>query len=520
MKILNLLIVLIFFSSVSLLGQAPSYENNLFDAAKKNKTLDIYPYSKLYKENKELSELDSIYKLMDKELENIQLKALNIIAYSTAIEKLGYHNRVLDLLATISLKLERYAIVVQSEYFCAMGSVALYSMNPEFATTQYQKSFELILDVNNISKEIIQDKIIRVGVGLNASLKHKEAMKVFEKAMDYEVLGKNRNSLYLRLNMALTNSYLGKLEIAKNYLLEALEIIKKNKDDFAELRTYGNLGDIYAKQDSFYLAKKLYDQGLVKAEENGFKLDVFRFQSSLSKLYYKNKQLDSAYIHLKLADSISNYYNTNIVSEKLVKMDLFHKIQREALEKEMNAELLKLEAEKKQVLLWFCILLLLGCVLLFQQLLLLQGKNKILLKEQLRSIHLEKANSNPKLKISNSTTDYAIIIEALNIEVAENKIYRDQGLTLEKLAKKIHSNRTYLSDAINSHYQKSFSQWLNEIRVFESKKRLASSDFDHYSIEGIAKDVGFASISAFNANFKKITGITPSYFRKNRTTPL
>ena len=94
------------------------------------------------------------------------------------------------------------------------------------------------------------------------------------------------------------------------------------------------------------------------------------------------------------------------------------------------------------------------------------------------------------------------------------------GQRLEKLAKKIHSNRTYLSDAINSHYQKSFSQWLNEIRVFESKKRLASSDFDHYSIEGIAKDVGFASISTFNANFKKITGITPSYFRKNRTTPL
>lgn len=520
MKTFNLLILFICLNSVLLIAQVAPNQKTLFEATEKNEILDIYLYAKLYKEGKEFGEIDSVYKLLDKGLKDANLKAMNVIAYGTAIDKLGYHNKALDILSKVNSQLEEYSIIVQSEYFCAMGSVALRSMNPEFAANQYQKSLALIVDSSNVSKEIIQDKVVRLGVGLNALLKHKEAMKTFERAMGYELLGANRNSLYLRLNMALTNSYLGKLEEAKSYLLDALKRIKKNKDDFAELRTYGNLGDIYMKQDSFYLAQKLYRQGLAKAEESGFKLDAFRFEYCLSELYYKNKQLDSAYIHLKIADSISNYYNTNVVSAKIVEMDMFHKIQTEELEKEMNAELLKLEAEKKEVLFFFCLLLLIACFVLFRQLRALREKNTFLLKEQLKSIDLEKATSNPKLKTSNPRSDYSTIIDALSLEIGENKIYRDKGLTLEKLAKKIQSNRTYLSDAINSYYQKSFSQWLNELRVFESKKMLASADFDHYSIEGIAKDVGFASISAFNTNFKKITGITPSYFRKNRSTPV
>lgn len=520
MNIINLIITFTLLCVVALKGQDSIKKISLFEAASKNEILDVYLYTQLYKTGQKLYEVDSIYQQLNNEIEQENLKIINTIAYARAIDKLGNHDRALDLLVAINSKLDLYPAIVQSEYFCTMGSIALRSMHPEFATKQYRKSLDLIIDSSNVPKEIIQDKIIRIGVGLNASLKHQAAKITFERAKVYEqLLGQNRNSLYLKLNMALTNSYLGKNEVAKNYLLDALGIIKKNKDNFAELRTYGNIADIYLKQDSFELAKKFYYQGLIKAAQNGFKLDVFRFQYALSDLYYKNKQLDSAYIHLKLADSIRNHYNTNIVSEKIVEMDLFHKIQREELEKEMNAKLLKLEAEKKKVLFFFCILLVIGCLILSRQLVLLREKNKFLLKEQLKSIQIEKEPVHSK-RIISKTMDYSQIIETLEEVIDKNEIHKDRGLTLEKLAKKINTNRTYLSDAINSHYQKTFSQWINELRVLESKKMLASSDFDHYSIEGIAKEVGFASISTFNANFKKITGLTPSYFRKNRSTPI
>ncbi|MCP4443017.1 MAG: tetratricopeptide repeat protein [Aureispira sp.] len=487
-------VVFLLLFSIALRAQNLNNSINLFDATQSNEVLDIYLYVKIYKNHQEFQEVDSLYQLLDNSIEKEPLRIMNTIAYAEAIDKLGYNSKALDLLSVINSKLETYPIVVQSEYFSMMGGLALRSMNPEFATKQYQKSLDLIEDSSQVSKEIIQDKIIRVGVGLNASLRYQEAMKAFEKAMEYELLGTNRNSLYLKLNIALTNSYLGKLEDAKKYFLEALQIIQKNKDVFAELRTYGNLGDIYMKQDSLHSAKKFYQQGLYKVEACGFKLDAFRFQYSLSDLYYKSKQLDSAYIHLKLADSIRNYYNVNIVSKKIVEMDLLHKIQREELEKEMNAELLKLEAEKKRVLLFFCVLLLVGCLILSRQLILLREKNKFLLKEQLKSIQLEKRASNPKTRIANSA-NYSTIINALEEAVDKNKIYKDKGLTLEKLAKKVNTNRTYLSEAINSCYQKSFSQWINELRILESKRMLASLDFDHYSI---AKDIGFASISTFN----------------------
>ena len=57
-----------------------------------------------------------------------------------------------------------------------------------------------------------------------------------------------------------------------------------------------------------------------------------------------------------------------------------------------------------------------------------------------------------------------------------------------------------------------FNNFVNEYRVKEVRKRLINSESNNYSIEGIAKSVGFHSKSTFNASFKKCTGVTPSFF--------
>jgi AraC-like DNA-binding protein len=72
-----------------------------------------------------------------------------------------------------------------------------------------------------------------------------------------------------------------------------------------------------------------------------------------------------------------------------------------------------------------------------------------------------------------------------------------------------------VSKLIHERFGKSFTDLVNEYRVREFVIRAGSGDYSAHSILGIAFDVGFSSKSAFNNAFKKITGKTPSEFRKN-----
>jgi AraC-like DNA-binding protein len=57
--------------------------------------------------------------------------------------------------------------------------------------------------------------------------------------------------------------------------------------------------------------------------------------------------------------------------------------------------------------------------------------------------------------------------------------------------------------------------FINSYRIKEAKRMLLDASFNHLSIEGIARSVGFNSKSAFNATFKKITGMTPSFYQRS-----
>ncbi|MDO8896190.1 MAG: helix-turn-helix domain-containing protein, partial [Bacteroidales bacterium] len=63
-------------------------------------------------------------------------------------------------------------------------------------------------------------------------------------------------------------------------------------------------------------------------------------------------------------------------------------------------------------------------------------------------------------------------------------------------------------------YNQNFYGYINKFRVEKSKKLLTDKELDKYSIIGIAFESGFNSKTAFNTAFKKITGQTPSEFKK------
>lgn len=87
--------------------------------------------------------------------------------------------------------------------------------------------------------------------------------------------------------------------------------------------------------------------------------------------------------------------------------------------------------------------------------------------------------------------------------------------SLSMLAQAVDSNTTYVSQAINTSYNKNFRTILNEHRVKEAMKRMKDiATYGNYSIQGISESVGFKSASNFIAAFKKTTGMTPSLYQK------
>lgn len=107
--------------------------------------------------------------------------------------------------------------------------------------------------------------------------------------------------------------------------------------------------------------------------------------------------------------------------------------------------------------------------------------------------------------------DLEAVLERLDRELNERKIYRDESLTMPMLANEIGVTTAQLSEIINTRFEKNFKLFVNEFRVKEAQELLKASD---RSVLDVAFDVGFNSKSAFYAAFRASTGLSPVQFRR------
>ena len=115
-------------------------------------------------------------------------------------------------------------------------------------------------------------------------------------------------------------------------------------------------------------------------------------------------------------------------------------------------------------------------------------------------------------KLSDNTRRYH---DRLINLMKEKKPYLDQELNLKKLAIQMDLSSGYLSQIINEYEGKNFFEFINTYRVEEVKEKISNPKFDHFSLLGIAYESGFKSKSTFNLSFKKITGTTPTAYKKS-----
>lgn len=100
----------------------------------------------------------------------------------------------------------------------------------------------------------------------------------------------------------------------------------------------------------------------------------------------------------------------------------------------------------------------------------------------------------------------------LQLLMDQEHLYKNPSLKLDQLANELGISSHMLSQFLNEHKGKTFSDFVNEYRILASRNLLRTHR--HLTMEGIGKEVGFRSKSAFYAAFKKHLGTTPSQYSK------
>ena len=105
-------------------------------------------------------------------------------------------------------------------------------------------------------------------------------------------------------------------------------------------------------------------------------------------------------------------------------------------------------------------------------------------------------------------------IERSMAALIEKGVFLDPNVTLEGSAKQLNIPKHTLSQYVNETLGKSFTQFINELRVEKAKEYLLVKN--NYTIESIGYESGFNSKSTFFKAFKKTTGQTPLDYQKSK----
>jgi len=122
------------------------------------------------------------------------------------------------------------------------------------------------------------------------------------------------------------------------------------------------------------------------------------------------------------------------------------------------------------------------------------------------------------------TEEYSEITQQVFVEIEQliisQALHHQPRLSLNDLAHATGLNSREISRTINQRAGCSFCDYINNLRVADIKERLADKIDNNpetkINLLALAFEVGFNSKSSFNAVFKRVTGVTPTQYMKNR----
>ena len=123
------------------------------------------------------------------------------------------------------------------------------------------------------------------------------------------------------------------------------------------------------------------------------------------------------------------------------------------------------------------------------------------------------ALENDQRKIANSE-DLKTLMEEIDSYMQTTESFLQSELTIIDLAEKLNIHPKKISTSINTILNQNFNSYVNQLRIQKAETLLKDQSSNYFSIEGISKEVGFHSKSAFYEAFKKVTGTTPNKYKE------
>ena len=298
------------------------------------------------------------------------------------------------------------------------------------------------------------------------------------------------------------------------------------------VRIFKTLGQNEQKQlAQRYLAKAKKEEEFYQ-KANGYYLNSLATTFAVSATQYADSIIMSSqnlkrypYPGLGYLQKGIELYHINQIPKSLKNEVLYHCIVKEyeprqlLLEKDQLIRQLEQEKQRNNVIpsvlisLLLAVLIILGSV--FQE-------NRIY-KRQFQTLTEEGKSSlfeiPQKRIISTSTSElpeYIVnkILDKLKTFEQSNRFVKKR-YTLDRLAKEIKTNSSYLSKVINTTKNINFATYLNILRIAYAIDQLKKDKtFRSYSVEGLAEACGFNTTQSFSNAFYKQTGVKPGYFIK------
>ncbi len=485
-------------------------------------------------------------------LENNNIEKARAYYYKTGLENetsaLSYSDSIIKL--TKDSKHPNYPAIG----FALKGHINYESGNFQEALNNYLQAYNSALKKNNIEQQKEYGQAIAAirnlyGQHYAAVELYNKNLKLLQSETDSEKLLYDDYTLLL-YNLSLTHLRLQSLDSARYYTNKGIDLTLQMRDttnfkDFilldAQINFYAGdylsardtlvrysksldgtskaiklyyLGKIAEKLDDVDLSMKYFKEvdSIVTATKDPFLevKDVYH-QLILYAIAKNDNQSQIDYIEKLIAyDSLHSAKQEKVINAAMVSYDIpYLKHQKKQAEAQLE--------NKRDLIKGIGLLAGIGSltgIFFFIRSVRTQRKLKMLMEEgrfDKRKGYKKPVSNHPSSVPEDIRKDILSRLEKFE----DSARFLDKDLDMSSLAQELETNTTYLSVIINTYKNKSFPNYLKDLRVAKAIQMLnADRGLLKYSNQGLAEVFGFKTSESFSKAFYKNTGVYPSKFIK------